>query len=92
MRRIIYGLCMLVGFAGSLFASPDVSKASIDAKGAEQGQLEVTKATDTFYFTDIMEQQKDSGFLAYHYSHRSHSSHYSHSSHQSHRSHYSSRY
>ncbi len=83
MRKIIYGLFMVFGFVGSLFATPQSATASIDPTTTEKVSFAKNAGKDLLYFADIVEKQNTSNFVAAHYSHRSHSSHRSHQSHYS---------
>ncbi len=88
MRKLIYNVLMFVG-AVTMFFGADNAKANVPEKAIDKPTTSNFNNDGLFYFADIIANQENSDFVAYHYSHRSHSSH---SSHSSHRSHYSSRY
>ncbi|MPM09576.1 hypothetical protein SDC9_55897 [bioreactor metagenome] len=84
MRKVIY---LLFLFASVIASGLGIGKTEVQASSLPQieGTTKTTTAKNVV-FSDVLDQNKDGGLIAAHYSHRSHSSH------SSHRSHYSSRY
>lgn len=86
MRKVIYTLFLLAGFAASSFG---IGKQDAQGGSLTLGKEPVTRAMPSgglLVFSDVLDLHTEGALVAGHYSHRSHSSH------SSHRSHYSSRY